>query len=93
MNKMLAVVFDNELEAESGMQALGKLHAQGDTLAEMRKQEADAKCELLSNQWDTAKGDVKARIDHRIKGVKRDQQARDAKLSQAWALTKEALAV
>jgi uncharacterized membrane protein len=57
------------------------------------KQEADAKAESLKLQLSLAKGDVKARIEDRMKRVKSAYHARGAKLAQAWNLTKEALAV
>ncbi|WP_426147487.1 DUF1269 domain-containing protein [Polaromonas sp. DSR2-3-2] len=57
------------------------------------KEEADAKAEALKLQLSQAKGDVKARIEDRMKRVKSSYHARGAKLSQAWSLTKEALAV
>jgi len=55
------------------------------------KQEADAKAESLKLQLSQAKGDVKNRIEDRMKRVKSAYHARGAKLSQAWSLTKEAL--
>jgi uncharacterized membrane protein len=55
--------------------------------------EADAKAEALKMQLSQAKGDVKALIEDRMKRVKGSYNARGAKLSQAWSLTKEALAV
>jgi uncharacterized membrane protein len=55
------------------------------------KQEADAKAESLELQLSQVKGDVKARIEDRMKRVKSAYHARGAKLSQAWNLTKEAL--
>lgn len=60
---------------------------------ELLKQEADAKAESLKLQLSQAKGDVRARIEDRMKRVKSAYHARGAKLSQAWNLTKEALAV
>ena len=57
------------------------------------KHEADTKAEALKLQLSQAKGDVKARIEERMKRVKIAYHARGAKLSQAWHLTKEALAV
>ena len=57
------------------------------------KQEADAKAEALKLQLSQAKSDVKTRIEDRMKRVKHAHQLRSAKLSQAWNLTKEALAV
>ena len=56
------------------------------------KQEADAKAESLKLQLSQVKGDVKARIEDRMKRVKSAYHARGAKLAQAWSLTKEALA-
>jgi len=55
------------------------------------KEEADAKAESLKLQLSQANGDVKARIEDRMKRVKGAYHARGAKLSQAWSLTKEAL--
>jgi uncharacterized membrane protein len=55
------------------------------------KHEADAKAESLEQQLRQASGDVKARIEDRIKRVKSAYHARGAKLSLAWSLTKQAL--
>jgi uncharacterized membrane protein len=60
---------------------------------ETLRQESDAKAESLKVQLSQAKGEVKARIEDRVKRVKSAYHARGTKLSQAWALTKEALAV
>jgi uncharacterized protein YlxW (UPF0749 family) len=57
------------------------------------RQEADAKAETLKLQLSRANGDVKARIEDRMKRVKSTYHARGVLLSQAWELTKEALAV
>jgi len=57
------------------------------------KHEADAKADALKRQLSQATGDVKARIEDRIKRVKSAYHARGAKLSRAWGLTREALAV
>lgn len=57
------------------------------------KDEADAKAESLKLQLGLVKGDVKAKIEDRVKRVKGAYHARGAKLSRAWSLTKEALAV
>jgi uncharacterized membrane protein len=57
------------------------------------KTEAEIKSELLSSQLSHAQGAAKERIEERVKGVKRAYHVRGAKLSQAWELTKEALAV
>ena len=51
----------------------------------------EAKAESLKLQLSQAKGDVTARIEDRMKRVKRAYHARGAKLAQAWNLTKEAL--
>lgn len=56
------------------------------------RQEADAKVESLRMQFSQAKGDVKGRIEDRMKRVKSSYHARGAKLSHAWHLAKEALA-
>ena len=57
-------------------------------------QEADAKAESLKEQLRQTKGEVKVKvkIEDRVKRVKSGYHERGAKLSQAWALTKEALA-
>ena len=55
------------------------------------KQEADAKAASLKLQLGRAEGDVKARIEHRMKRVKSSYHARGAKLAQAWNLTRDAL--
>ena len=60
---------------------------------ETLKQEAGSKAEALKDQLGQAKGDVKARIEDRVKRVKGAYHARGAKLSAAWDLTKEALAI
>jgi uncharacterized membrane protein len=57
------------------------------------KHEADAKAESLKLQLNQAKGAFKVRIEDRMKRVTSSYHARGAKLSQAWSLTKEALAV
>lgn len=99
-----------ELEAEAlhvGGAAKDKLHtkvvaAKGSLKAAVErsqqrvdalKHEADAKVEALKAQMKHTKGDMKTRIENRVKLVKGAYHARGAKLSQAWHLTKEALAV
>lgn len=57
------------------------------------KQEADTKVESLKAQMSSTQGEVKARIEDRVKRVRSAYHARGAKLSRAWSLTKEALAV
>lgn len=58
---------------------------------EVLKQEADAKAESLKLQISHAKDDAKAKLNDRMKRMKSAYHSRGAKLSQAWALTKEAL--
>jgi uncharacterized membrane protein len=60
---------------------------------EALRQEADAKAGSLKLQLSQAKGDAKTRIEERVKRVQSAYHARGAKLSQAWDLAKEALAV
>ena len=77
-------------EAKASLEAaVDRARQRVDTL----KQEADAKTESLEAQLRHAKGEVKSRIEDRVKRVNSGYHARGAKLSQAWALTKEALAV
>lgn len=57
------------------------------------KQGADAKAEALKLQLSLAKGEAKSRIEDRMTRVQTAYHARGAKLSKAWNLTKEALAV
>jgi uncharacterized membrane protein len=57
------------------------------------RQEAEAKAESLKAQLNETQGEVKARLEERVKRVKGAYHARGAKLSRAWGLTKEALAV
>lgn len=68
----------------------GAVH-RGQQRVDTLKQEAEAKAASLKLQLSQAKGDVKARIEDRMKRVKSAYHARGAKLSQAWNLTKEAL--
>ena len=56
------------------------------------KAETDAKVKALQDQAKTASSMAKARIDRRIAAAKADFEVRSKKLSQAWTLTKEALA-
>jgi hypothetical protein len=48
--------------------------------------------QALEDQAEAATGRAKARIERRIADAKADFEARSKKLSQAWALTREALA-
>jgi uncharacterized membrane protein len=56
------------------------------------KAETDAKVKALQDQAKAASGMAKARIEKRIAVAKADFETRSKKLSQAWTLTKEALA-
>lgn len=56
------------------------------------KAEADAKVKALQDQAKGASERGKARIEKRIADVKADLDIRSKKLSQAWTLTKQALA-
>ena len=55
--------------------------------------EADAKAASLNLQMSQATDDAKDKLGDRMKRVKSAYHARGAKLSKAWELTKEALAV
>lgn len=56
------------------------------------KLEAETKAESLKDQMKDARTGAHDRIEDRLKRVKSGYHARGAKLSQAWTLTKEALA-
>jgi len=69
--------------------ALGR----GRQVAETLKREVDWKAESLRVQLGQVNADMRDRIETRVNQVKRAYHSRGAKLSQAWSLTKEALAV
>ncbi len=56
------------------------------------KAETEARLKALEDQAKAASGLTKARIEKRIADAKADFEMRSRKLSQAWTLTKEALA-
>jgi uncharacterized membrane protein len=56
------------------------------------KAETEARVKALQDQAKAATGRAKARIEKRIAAAQADLEVRSKKLSQAWALTKEALA-
>jgi uncharacterized membrane protein len=56
------------------------------------KAETEARVKALQEQAKVATGRMKARIEKRIADANADFQTRSKKLSQAWTLTKEALA-
>lgn len=85
-NKLQAKLAATKASLDS---AVNRAQQRIDTL----KQEADAKAETLKLQMSLAKADVKSRIEDRMQRVKSAHHTRSAKLSQAWSLTKEALAV
>ncbi len=79
-----------------GVAAKSKLDAavkRGQARLDSLKDEADAKTELLKNQLNQAKDGVKQKIEDRVKRVKGSYHARGEKLSQAWHLAKEAIAL
>jgi uncharacterized membrane protein len=57
------------------------------------KREGEAKLKSLEEQGAKAKGDAKAYLDRRIVETRADDEARNAKLSKAWKLVKEAAAI
>ncbi|HEY4956448.1 MAG TPA: hypothetical protein VII31_01420 [Caldimonas sp.] len=94
MNKMLVVIFDTEKAADAGTHALRKLHDEGGvTLYASAVIARDGNAVALKEQVSQAKGDVKARLEDRVKRAKSAYHVRGAKPSQAWGLTKAALAV
>ena len=60
---------------------------------EALEHEADGKAAALKEQLTHAKGEVKGTLEDRVQRVKSAYHARGAKLSRAWGLTKEALAI
>lgn len=60
---------------------------------EQARAETEARVKALQDQAKAATGLAKARIEKRIADAKADFEARSQKLSQAWTLAKEALAV
>lgn len=60
---------------------------------ETLKREADAKAAALKRQWERSEDGARSRIEERMERVKDEYQARGAKLSKAWELMKEALAI
>ena len=66
---------------------------QAKTRLDQAKAETEARVKALQDQAKTATGLAKARIEKRIADAKADFEARSKKLSQAWTVAKEALAV
>ncbi|MBB6409222.1 DUF1269 domain-containing protein [Mesorhizobium sangaii] len=76
-------------QAKTGLkQADARLQGRIDAL----NKEMDAKVATMEKQVAEAQADAKEIIRHRIAAMRADYEARSAKLKQAWALTKEALA-
>ena len=65
----------------------------GRNVAETLKKEAEWKAEALRVQLSQVNAEMRDRIETRVNQVGRAYHSRGAKLSQAWSLTKEALAV
>ena len=61
--------------------------------AERIRQEADSKVEILKLQLADASEHMQSRINRRVSRITRSSRARRARLSEAWGLAKEALAV
>lgn len=79
-------------DIESVKKQIKVMQDQAKARLDQTKAETDAKVKALQDQAKAATGMAKARIEKRIAAVKADFEARSRKLSQAWTLTKEALA-
>ena len=78
--------------AAAKIQLDGAVHRAG-MWVETLKREADTKAAALKRQWERSDGSAKRRVEERAQRVKDGYHARGAKLSQAWGLMKEALAI
>lgn len=78
--------------AAAKIQLDGAVHRAGQWV-ETLKREADTKAAALKRQWERSEGSAKRRVEERAQRVKDGYHARGAKLSQAWGLLKEAVAV
>jgi uncharacterized membrane protein len=67
-------------------------HDRAKARLDQARAETEARVKALQDQAKTATGLAKARIEKRIADARADFDRRSQKLSQAWALTKEALA-
>lgn len=76
-------------EAKAKLDATKK---KADVRLEALDKELGAKVAALQQQMATAKADAKEKIAQRISALRSDYQTRSAKLKQAWATAKEALA-
>jgi uncharacterized membrane protein len=77
----------NEVKAK-----LGELSSQAQTKLQKLEKDTNAKISALDDQISKAKAEYKARIKERLVAVRADHDQRAAKLKQAGALIKEALA-
>lgn len=78
---------------ESAKRNLNALVHRAAQRAEALKQEADAKADVLKAQLAQSTGEVRAKLEARVKHMQGTSHARGVKLGQAWSLTKEALAL
>ncbi len=85
-NRLQAQLAATKTSLDSAMQ-------RGQQRLDALQREAEAKADALKLQVSQAQGEVKSRLEDRMKRVKGAYHARGAKLSQAWSLAKEALAV
>ncbi len=87
---------ENRAAIQKDLEALKKqikvVQEQAKARLDQAKAETDAKVKALQDQANAASGMAKARIEKRIAAAKADFEVRSKKLSQAWTLTKEALA-
>ena len=87
---------ENRAAVQKDIEAVKKqikvVQEQAKARLDQAKAETDAKVKALQDQAKTAHAMSKARIEKRIAVAKADFDTRSKKLSQAWALTKEALA-
>ncbi|MEO8935628.1 MAG: DUF1269 domain-containing protein [Burkholderiaceae bacterium] len=82
-----------QVQVVTAKAGLARAVQNADRQVEALQGEADAKAKAISEQLTHAKGEVKGRLEDRVKRMKSTYHARGAKLSKAWGLTKEALAV
>jgi uncharacterized membrane protein len=76
-------------DAKAKLEATKK---KADARLETLDKELKARVAAMEQQAATAKADAKQKINQRISALRSDYQTRSAKLKQAWAMAKEALA-
>lgn len=81
-----------EAKIEASKAKVQALQDQTKAKMDSLKTEADAKIASLKQQHAEAKEENKAKIEAKVEEVKADYHERNEKLSEAWDLTKEALA-